>query len=60
MHRITAPPLASFLAACAYARPDPVASPRLDSGVTSSNGGGMRVLGDDPYVSMNTRVTPVR
>lgn len=35
-------------------RPDPVASPRLDSGVTSSFGGGTQVLGN-PAVGVTTR-----
>ena len=34
------------LAGCAAERPDRVVSPRLDSGVTSNNGGGQRALGD--------------
>ena len=52
--------LAATLAACADARPDPVASPRLDSGVTSSNGGGARTLGNQPGASVTTRVGPVQ
>ena len=47
--------LALGLAACADARPDPVVSPRLDSGITSSNGGGMRALGNQPNIGITTR-----
>ncbi len=38
---------------CAGERPggDPPISARLDSGVTSSNGGGQRVLGSTPNIS---------
>lgn len=50
----------SLLAACAEMRPDPVASPRLDSGITSNNGGGQRALGDIPNVGVTTRVGTVR
>ncbi len=60
MHRIAALVLAGLLAACANVRPDPVASPKLDSGITSSSGGGMRALGNDPDVGVTTRVSPAR
>ena len=56
MHRILPILLALGLAACANAKPDTVASPRLDSGITSSDGGGMRALGNDPDVGVSTRV----
>ncbi len=52
--------LASLLAACADTRPDTLVSPSLDSGVTSSNGGGTRTLGNQPNVGVTTRVGPVR
>ena len=52
--------LGAVLAACADVRPDTIASPRLDSGVTSSNGGGTRVLGDQPNVGISTRAGLVR
>lgn len=60
MHRIAALMLACLLAACADVRPDPVASPKLDSGITSSSGGGMRALGNDPDLGVTTRVSPAR
>ena len=60
LHRITVLLLVSLLAACAYGRPDTIVSPRLDSGITSSNGGGMRVLGDDPNVTITTPVGRAR
>lgn len=47
--------LACALAACADLRPDPVASPRLESGVTSSSGGGAQALGNQPNVGVTTR-----
>lgn len=58
MYRILPVLLALGLAACADAKHDSVASPRLDSGITSSNGGGMRALGNDPNVGVTTRVAP--
>ncbi len=58
MHRIVAFLLAGLLAACADVRPDPVASPKLDSGITSSNGGGARMLGNQPNVGVTTRTGP--
>ena len=51
---------ANLLAACAETRPDTVVSPRLDSGITSSNGGGQRTLGNQPGVGVSTRVGPVQ
>lgn len=42
------------LAACSNPneRSGTVASPRLDSGITSSNGGGTRALGDTPGINI--------
>ena len=60
MHRITAVLLASLLAACSAARPDTVVSPRLDSGVTSNDGGGTRALGNQPRAGVTTPVGPVQ
>lgn len=47
-------------AACSETRPSPVASPRLESGVTSSGGGGAQATGNQPNVGVNTRVAPAR
>lgn len=44
------------LGACAGERPQSTVSPGLDSGVTSSNGGGTRALGNQPNVGVTTRV----
>jgi len=52
--------LVSLLAACADARPDTTVSPQLDSGITSSNGGGARALGNQPNVGITTRTGPTR
>ena len=49
-----------LLAACAEVRPSPLVSPALDSGVTSSNGGGTRTLGNQPSVGVTTPVGLVR
>lgn len=49
---------AACLVACAGERPQSTVSPRLDSGVTSSNGGGTRALSNQPNVGVNTRVSP--
>ena len=50
------------LTACAYETPggDPVVSPRLDSGVTSSNGGGQRALGNTLDVGVSNGATTIR
>lgn len=50
--------LAAILGACAHERPDTIVSPELESGITSSNGGGMRALGGQPDVGITTRVGP--
>ena len=46
------------LSACSDSNPSPASnnlvSPQLDSGVTSSNGGGQRALGNQPGVSTGT------
>ena len=60
MNRIAALVAASLLVACAETRPDPVVSPRLDSGITSNNGGGARALGNQPGVGVTTPVSPAR
>ena len=52
--------LLGSLAACAEVRPDTAVSPRLESGITSSNGGGQRALGNQPGVGVTTRVGPAR
>lgn len=60
MARILVLLLATFVAGCAGARPDPVVSPKLDSGITSSNGGGARALGNQPNVGVTTRTAPAQ
>ena len=60
MNRIAAFILIGLLAACAEVRPDTTVSPQLDSGITSSNGGGQRALGNQPGVGVTTRVGPSR
>ena len=52
--------LIGCLAACAEVRPDTTVSPQLESGITSSNGGGRRALANQPGASVTTRVGPVR
>ena len=51
---------AILLAACAYARPDPVVFPELESGINSSNDGDIPALGNQPNVGVTTCVEPVR
>lgn len=58
MNRVLTLLFAALLAACANAKPDPVVSPQLDSGITSDNGGGMRALRNQPNVGVNNRATP--
>ncbi|HEY0206986.1 MAG TPA: hypothetical protein VGC15_22900 [Acetobacteraceae bacterium] len=60
MVRIIAIFVACLSASCADVRPDTTVSPRLDSGVTSSNGGGARALGNEPSVGVTTTVGPAR
>ncbi len=60
MIRITAVLFASLLAACSAIRPDTAVSPQLDSGITSSNGGGTRALGNQPGASVTTRIGPAQ
>lgn len=60
MTRLAALLTISLLAACADARPDTIVSPQLESGITSSNGGGTRALGNQPSVGITTRTGAVR
>ena len=60
MIRITTILLAGLLAACAAIRPDTTVSPRLESGVTSSNGGGARARNNQPCVGVTTTVGPAQ
>lgn len=46
------------LAACAYARPDPVSMPGVPGTVTSGSGGGARTLGNIPNATVTTPVGP--
>ena len=46
------------LAACAYERPQSTFTRGLDTGITSSDGGGTRALGDQPSVGVTTQVRP--
>lgn len=48
------------LGACAYARPGPVATPGLDSGVTAGSGGGTQVVRDNPNMDVTTPTGPTR
>lgn len=47
-----------LLAGCAYARPDPVSTPRLDAGVDADNGGGARALGNQVGMGVTTQTGP--
>jgi len=49
-----------ILAACSADRPDTVVSPKLDSGITSSNGGGTRTLGNQPNLGVTTPTAPAK
>ena len=60
MTRIVAIFLVGLVAACSATQPDTTVSPQLDSGITSSNGGGMRALGNQPGVGVSTRVGPTQ
>ncbi len=60
MTRIATLLIISLLAACADARPDATVSPQLESGITSSDGGGTRALGNQPGVGITTRTGAVQ
>lgn len=47
-----------LLAGCAYARPDPVSSPGLESGVIAGSGGGARALGNQVDMGVTSRTGP--
>lgn len=51
---------ACVLTACAAEKPDTVVSPKLDSGITSSNGGSQRALGNQPDVGVTTSTSPAK
>ncbi len=51
---------ACVLAACSADRPDTTVSPKLDSGITSSNGGGQRMLGNTNNMGVTTPTTPAK
>ncbi len=51
---------ACVLTACAADKPDTVVSPKLESGITSSNGGGQRTLGNQPNIGVTTSTTPAK
>ena len=46
------------LGACAGERPQSTFTPGLDTGITASDGGGTRALGNQPNVGITTRVGP--
>lgn len=48
------------LLGCAYERPQSTTTPGLETGITSSNGGGTRTLGNQPNIGITTRVGPGR
>lgn len=49
-----------ILAACSAGRADTTVSPKLDSGITSSNGGGTRTLGNQPDIGVTTSTAPAK
>lgn len=52
MFRTIATTVLLGLAVCACGQDRPLISPKLDSGITSSNGGGVRALGNQPSVNV--------
>ncbi len=52
--------IACVLTGCAASQPDTVVSPKLESGITSSNGGGQRTLGNQPNVGVTTSTSPTK
>jgi hypothetical protein len=51
---------ACILTACAAGQPDTTVSPKLESGITSSNGGGQRMLNNQPNVGVTTSTSPAK
>jgi hypothetical protein len=50
----------TVLVGCAGERPQSTTTPGLETGITSSNGGGTRALGNQPGAGVTTRVGPAR
>lgn len=48
------------LLGCAGERPQSATTPGLETGITSSNGGGTRALANQPDVGVTTRIGPAR
>ena len=48
------------LLGCAAERPQSTTTPGLETGITSSNGGGQRTLGNQPSIGVTTGVGPTR
>lgn len=48
------------LGACSQVKADPPVSAQLDSGITSSNGGGQRALGNVPNIGVTNGVTTMQ
>ncbi len=48
------------LTACAAAHSDTAVVPKLETGITSSNGGGQRQLGNQPDVGVTTSTSPAK
>ncbi len=51
---------ACLFAACSADQPNTVVSPKLDSGITSSNGGGQRQLDNTQSIGVTTPTTPAK
>lgn len=50
----------SVLAGCAGERPQSTTTPSLETGITSSSGGGTSTLGNQPNIGVTTRVGPAQ
>ena len=60
MRTLTAILTIFLLAACSGATRDTTVSPNLESGITSSNGGGQRALGNTNSMGVTTSTTPAK
>ena len=59
MVRFGAVAMLVMLAGCGATGPQSTVTPGLDSGITSSSGGGQRALGNQPNIGITTTPLPV-
>ncbi len=60
MGRIIALLTACIVAACSAEQPSTATAPKLETGITSSNGGGQRQLDNTQSIGVTTPTTPAK